>query len=117
MFCGRGLLSTPPNGTFHFSDKIPALFPRRTRWPECAAQSAYLAASVQQALEFAICELVDRLFRYTGASHLCYAGGVALNGKANERILRKSPFGHTYILPAADDSGTALGAANLALWS
>jgi carbamoyltransferase len=39
------------------------------------------------------------------------AGGVALNGLANYRILRESGFEGIYIQPAASDAGGALGAA------
>jgi carbamoyltransferase len=47
---------------------------------------------------------------------LCYAGGVALNSVANERLVRDGGFEHVYIMPAAEDSGTAIGAAYNALW-
>ena len=40
-----------------------------------------------------------------------YAGGVALNSVANERIIRESGFKNVYIMAAAEDSGTAIGAA------
>ena len=42
------------------------------------------------------------------------AGGVALNTKANYRILAETPFDEIYIQPAAGDDGGALGAA---LWA
>jgi carbamoyltransferase len=40
-----------------------------------------------------------------------YAGGVALNSVANERIIRETDFDHVYVMPAAEDSGPAIGAA------
>jgi carbamoyltransferase len=39
------------------------------------------------------------------------AGGCALNGVANARILRDTPFARTYLHAAASDDGTCLGAA------
>src|SRR4030095_4344762 len=43
---------------------------------------------------------------------LCYAGGVALNVKCNQRIIHMlGPDHELFVQPAAGDSGTALGAA------
>ncbi len=47
----------------------------------------------------------------SGHRKLCYAGGVALNSVANEKLLRLQLFDDIYIMPAAEDSGTAIGAA------
>jgi carbamoyltransferase len=47
----------------------------------------------------------------TGLSHLCLAGGCALNCVANGKILREGPFKDIWIQPAAGDAGGALGAA------
>jgi len=60
--------------------------------------------------------LARRLREMTGSTNLCYAGGVALNGIANERIIREAGFRNVFIIPAADDSGPAIGAAFHALW-
>jgi len=43
--------------------------------------------------------------------NLCMAGGVALNCIANSAILEKTPFTSLFVQPAANDAGTALGAA------
>ena len=42
---------------------------------------------------------------------LVTAGGCALNGVCNARILRETPFKQSYIQCAASDDGTAIGAA------
>ena len=42
---------------------------------------------------------------------LVYAGGVALNCVANARLEREGPFRSLFILGAAHDAGTAVGAA------
>ena len=39
------------------------------------------------------------------------AGGVALNSVANGRLVRESGFKDVYVMPAAGDNGTAIGAA------
>jgi carbamoyltransferase len=45
---------------------------------------------------------------------LAYAGGCALNGVLNARLLREGPYEQTFIQSAAADDGTSLGAA---LWA
>src|SRR5262249_60983464 len=47
----------------------------------------------------------------TGLDDLCLGGGVALNGRANARILRESGFRNVYVPSAPGDAGCALGAA------
>lgn len=69
-----------------------------------------LAASVQQALELAISNLLKPLIAERGIKDFCFAGGVALNCTANARMIRD--FGiRSHIHPAAGDAGGALGAA------
>ena len=69
-----------------------------------------LAASVQQALELAMANLLKPLILEYGIKDFCFAGGVALNCTANARMIRD--FGiRSHIHPAAGDAGGALGAA------
>jgi carbamoyltransferase len=75
---------------------------------------ADVAASIQQATEDALISIANYLHQQTGLSKLAMAGGVALNTKANYRILTETPFDEIYIQPAAGDDGGALGAA---LWA
>ncbi len=72
---------------------------------------ADIAASIQRATEEAMLTLIRKAHEHTGSENLCMAGGVALNSKANGRILRETPFKRLFIQPAAGDSGGALGAA------
>jgi carbamoyltransferase len=72
---------------------------------------ADMAASVQRVVEDALLMAARELRRSTGLTRLCMAGGVALNGVANGRIVRESGFDEVWIQPAAGDSGGALGAA------
>ncbi len=72
---------------------------------------ADVAASVQRVTENTLIKMLTSLHAETGMKHVCMAGGVALNSKANGRLLKETPFENIYIQPAAGDSGGALGAA------
>jgi len=69
------------------------------------------AAATQTALEEVVEFYLKRLKRVTGLSNVCIAGGVALNCVNNRRILESSIFEQVSFVPAANDAGTALGAA------
>ncbi len=104
------------NNGFQFKNLVPRQFGFGERWPARADQYKVLAASVQAALEDALLHQAQRLRSLCPSKNLCYAGGVALNSVANERIIRESGFENVYIMPAADDSGSAVGAAYYGLW-
>ncbi len=70
-----------------------------------------LAASIQQVLEERLLALCRQLHADTGESKLCLGGGVALNSVAVGRILAEGPFEDVFVMPAAGDAGSALGAA------
>jgi len=73
---------------------------------------ANLAAAGQQAFEDALLQVAAWLYRQTGLTTLCFAGGIALNCSANGRLRRESPFtGGVFIPPSPHDGGTALGSA------
>jgi carbamoyltransferase len=77
----------------------------------------HIAAAVQKQLEEVVLALTKH---YLGEAiartqRLCYAGGVALNVKCNQRIIDwLKPHGELFVQPAASDAGTALGAATYA---
>lgn len=75
---------------------------------------ADIAASIQRVTEDALINILNYLHKKTGQDKLVMAGGVALNTKANYRLLKETPFTEIYIQPAAGDDGGALGAA---LWA
>lgn len=104
------------DGRFLFHDKVTKRFRHNDRWPLRQEAYANLSASVQMALEEAVLRLTEHLYELCPSENLCYAGGVALNSVANERLVRESPFRNVYIIPAAEDSGTAIGAAYYGLW-
>ena len=70
-----------------------------------------VAAAFQQVLEECGIKMANLLHKRTGADYLVIAGGVALNSVMNGRILRETPFRDVYIMPAAGDNGTSIGAA------
>ncbi len=72
---------------------------------------ADIAASIQRVTEEAMIKMLHKLHQDTGMTRVCMAGGVALNSKANGRLLAETPFTEIFIQPAAGDSGGALGAA------
>jgi len=92
---------------------LESLFgPRRTpEDPPELARFADVAAGLQRRTEEAILALGRRLARATGERDLAYAGGVALNCISNARLEREGPFRSLFMLGAAHDAGTAIGAA------
>ena len=83
------------------------------RQPDEEFQQNHLdtAAAFQRVLEDASLKMCAALRRKTDAKHLVIAGGVALNSVMNGRIVRETDFDDVYVMPAAGDNGTAIGAA------
>jgi carbamoyltransferase len=97
-----------------YTDKFTELFGVRNKKPdEVSEYYADVASSVQLVTENILVAIAKNIQRSTKMKYLCYAGGVALNSKANWRIRKESGFDGVYIQPSAGDSGGALGAA---LW-
>ena len=69
------------------------------------------AAAFQRVLENKVLEICNILYKKTKAKYLVISGGVSLNSVMNGRIVRESPFKDIYVMPAAGDNGTAIGAA------
>lgn len=103
-------------GNLNFLENVPRLFQHDVRWPSHMSEYKNLAASVQSALEVAVLYLARHIRTLCPSENLCYAGGVALNSVANERIIREAGFTRVHIHPAAEDSGPAIGAAYYGLW-
>lgn len=94
------------------SDKFHQTFGRpRGRLDAFEAHHNDVAAAFQKVLEDKVLELVRILERKTDADYLVLAGGVSLNSVMNGRILRESRFKDLYVMPAAGDNGTSIGAA------
>src|SRR5215470_2960376 len=70
-----------------------------------------IAFAVQNMCEEAIMSVVKLAIEKTRSKNLCLAGGVALNSKANGKIVASGIIGKIFVQPAASDDGVALGAA------
>jgi len=70
-----------------------------------------VAAAAQRALEECGLQMARQLHARTREKFLVIAGGVSLNSVMNGRILRETPFEDVYIMAAAGDNGTSIGAA------
>lgn len=76
---------------------------------------ADIAVALQLATEQIFIKLGRGLRAETGQRHLCMAGGVTLNCVANAYLANERVFENIYVQPAANDAGTAIGAAYL-IW-
>ncbi|MGB8674877.1 MAG: carbamoyltransferase C-terminal domain-containing protein [Candidatus Acidiferrales bacterium] len=81
------------------------------RVPESEIGAAHknLAFAVQEACETAMLTLARAAVARTGTRNLCLAGGVALNSKANGKILSAGAVDRIFVQPAASDDGVCLG--------
>ena len=103
---------TPTLGPMFSQAFVNRFGPPRSRQAPVQRIHEDMAATLQDVLERALELLLHKLHRETGESDLCLAGGVALNGVFNGQIRKRTPFKRVYVQPAANDAGTALGAAS-----
>ena len=98
---------------YFFSQKLIDWLGPRREGDEIDDPYIDYAASIQQLLEDVSLGLIDHylggILRETGK--LCFAGGVALNVKLNQRIIERDDLQELFVQPAASDAGTAIGAA------
>ncbi|CUU61222.1 carbamoyltransferase [Parafrankia irregularis] len=69
------------------------------------------AAYVQAQTEQALCALAEQTIAATGLTNLCFAGGVALNCVAADKLRRLDTVTGYFAPPASSDRGQALGCA------
>ena len=130
----REIIQLQPDGTFavdndvmrfrtgDFSQLERRFGPRRPG-PVDRYEDASIAAALQVVTEDAVIHMARTLHGMANAAsrarggppidNLCLAGGVALNCVANDKLLRETQFAKLWVQPAANDAGTALGAAAL----
>lgn len=105
----------PEMNFFTSNTRFPSYFGEKpSNYRELCRENEHyadIAASIQRVTEEVLLKLVNLLYKETGMTNLCIAGGVGLNSKANGRILRETPFKELFIQPSAGDGGGALGAA------
>lgn len=87
------------------------LGPRRSPERDIEDRHRDVAYAVQDACETAVLNVVRMALERTRCRNLCLAGGVALNSKANGKILASGLVERLFVQPAASDDGVALGAA------
>ena len=121
------LIDVKPDGTFRLNldyfdfpaglrminQRFCKLFggPAREPESEITQKEMDIAASIQVVTEEIVLRLARTIASELGQTHLCLAGGVALNCVANGRLLREGPFEDIWVQPASGDAGGALGAA------
>ncbi|MGA8408807.1 MAG: carbamoyltransferase [Candidatus Acidiferrales bacterium] len=87
------------------------LGPGRVSESDIDARHKNMAFAVQDMCEQAMITLARAAVAQTGCRSLCLAGGVALNSKANGKILASGLVDRIFVQPAASDDGVCLGAA------
>ena len=112
-----GLRRYKENGKgYFFSPKLIEWLGPKRQGDEIDDPYIDYAASIQALLEKVALQLIDHylgdVLKETGK--LCYAGGVALNVKLNQRIIARPDVKELFVQPAASDAGTAIGAASYA---
>lgn len=90
---------------------VDALGPARLRNGEITERHRRLAAACQQVFEEVAAELLNILHGKHPTDRLCVAGGCFMNSVFNGKITGLTPFRQLFVPDAADDSGTATGAA------
>ena len=99
------------NGAGPFTEMVKRLGPSRAAEGEIEERHKDIAYAVQEACEIAMLSVVKMALEKTKNRNLCLAGGVALNSKANGKILSSGLVEKLFVQPAASDDGVALGAA------
>jgi carbamoyltransferase len=99
------------NGAAPFSEMVKLLGPSRLAESEIDERHKDVAYAVQDACENAMMSVVKMAVEKTKCRNVCLAGGVALNSKANGKILASGMVEKVFVQPAASDDGVALGAA------
>ncbi|MBL0928256.1 MAG: carbamoyltransferase [Phycisphaerales bacterium] len=94
------------------SPKMADLFgPPRKRGTPLTERENNLAASIQAQFERVYLEMLQDAMARCGSRNLVMAGGCALNGVGNGKLVMQGLCDRIYIHPAAADDGTAAGAA------
>ena len=101
---------------YYFSQKLIDWLGPKRQGDEIDDPYIDYAASIQQLLETTSLALINYylgdIIKETGK--VCFAGGVALNVKLNQRIIDLPDVKELFVQPAASDAGTAIGAASYA---
>jgi carbamoyltransferase len=99
------------NGAAPFAEMVRLFGPRRIPESEIDERHKDVAYAVQDACEIAMMSVAKMAIEKTKSRNVCLAGGVALNSKANGKIVASGLVDKFFVQPAASDDGVALGAA------
>jgi carbamoyltransferase len=99
------------NGATPFAHMTALLGPPRAAESDIEERHKNIAYAAQDACETAMMNVVRMAVEKTACRNVCLAGGVALNSKANGKILASGLVEKFFVQPAAADDGVALGAA------
>ncbi|HMD41194.1 MAG TPA: carbamoyltransferase [Candidatus Acidoferrum sp.] len=99
------------NGSAPFAEMVRLLGPSRVSESGIEERHKDVAYAVQEACEIAMMSVVKMAVEKTKSRNVCLAGGVALNSKANGKILASGVVDKIFVQPAASDDGVAVGAA------
>ncbi len=83
----------------------------RNPWEPIAQHHMDLAYALQRVTERTVVHVARGLHAVSGATDLCFGGGVALNCIANDLLSRDTGFQRVHIAHSPSDCGIALGAA------
>ena len=98
-------------GEAPFAEIVRLCGPRRIPESEIDNRHKDIAYAVQDACEIAMMSVVKMAIEKTNSRNVCLAGGVALNSKANGKIVVSGLVDKIFVQPAASDDGVAPGAA------
>jgi carbamoyltransferase len=104
----RKLVAT---GAAPFAEMVRLFGPRRIPESEIDERHKDVAYAVQDMCEIVMMSVVKMAIEKTKSRNVCLAGGVALNSKANGKIVASGLVDKFFVQPAASDDGVALGAA------
>ncbi len=99
------------NGSSPYADFPISLGKPREPESEIGDLHKNIAFAVQDKCEEAMMSVVRMAIEKCRSKNLCLAGGVALNSKANGKIVASGIVDNIFVQPAASDDGVALGAA------
>ena len=99
------------NGATPFAGMTALLGPPRVPESDIDERHKDIAYAVQDACETAMMSVARMATEKTRCRNVCLAGGVALNSKANGKIVASGFVDKMFVQPAASDDGVALGAA------
>lgn len=95
-----------------WDDALEKIFgPARKRGTPLTQRENDLAASLQRHFENIYIDLINDAAKRTNCRDMVLAGGCALNGVGNGRLVMEKHLDRVYIHPAAGDDGTGAGAA------